>query len=628
MSKPLFSIITGTYNRIDLLQAMMDSVRNDIPDGMPYEFIICDGGSTDGTIEWLKAQPNVVLIEHGELKGAIEAFTDAGKLARGKYTLILNDDIQILYGTTLKALIHLEENPNCGMVAFEDDRASAYHPPGQFHTLLQAGRKLGADVGIIYGQCCMVRTWLGVRNNWWRGLPEQAFTARTYAGDNMLSSNLWAMGYSVDAVAGCRVHDTVVDDGLRRFNNTEGRGEADSADYYRIWPVGPEVLDSPIIPQVNTRQMRVLLLTLYEQGFGHYKSGLRDALAKYFIVFEFDYLFSGDLAYDLGRVMELFQPDLVLMQAHDTQAITPKLVSSLRSYHPRTVWVNWNGDVWEKNLTHPDMLDLLRYVDLQLVVNASVIPFYEQRNIAAFYWQVAYENVIEPYPEAPAHDVVFLGTNYNPGREALLNTLKPMMPEFKIGLYGAGWEHYGQGNTTYNFPLGAALYHHARLALGDNQHPNGYGFVSNRIFQALAAGGSLLLHQRVPGLYELTGLMPGEHYIEWQTLDELPRLIRYWLDPEHEEDRKRIAAQGTTFVREHHSFDIRVKELFGEHGLIKKARRTPNRYVAMRFTGTLPHGGQVGPVTRTAYEFTQGKLTMIDQLDVPQLEATGVWVRA
>lgn len=69
--------------------------------------------------------------------------------------------------------------------------------------------KNGMDVAVTYGQCCLVRTWLGQHVNWWAGYPEQGFKARTYAGDNLLSSNIWALGYTVDAVDGCRVHDTV-----------------------------------------------------------------------------------------------------------------------------------------------------------------------------------------------------------------------------------------------------------------------------------------------------------------------------------------------------------------------------------------------------------------------------------
>ena len=35
----------------------------------PYELIVMDNGSTDGTVDWLKAQPDVRLIENAENHG-------------------------------------------------------------------------------------------------------------------------------------------------------------------------------------------------------------------------------------------------------------------------------------------------------------------------------------------------------------------------------------------------------------------------------------------------------------------------------------------------------------------------------------------------------------------------------
>jgi len=75
----LLSIVTGTYNRLDLLQQMVASVRRSLYCGLPYEFIIVDGGSNDGTIEWCNLQSDVVLVAHGELRGAIlNAYAQTG----------------------------------------------------------------------------------------------------------------------------------------------------------------------------------------------------------------------------------------------------------------------------------------------------------------------------------------------------------------------------------------------------------------------------------------------------------------------------------------------------------------------------------------------------------------------
>ena len=59
MSDIEISIVTGTYNRLKLLNNMVKSVRKSIGTGVPYEIIIVDGGSKDGTIQWCKDQSDV-----------------------------------------------------------------------------------------------------------------------------------------------------------------------------------------------------------------------------------------------------------------------------------------------------------------------------------------------------------------------------------------------------------------------------------------------------------------------------------------------------------------------------------------------------------------------------------------
>jgi glycosyltransferase involved in cell wall biosynthesis len=73
------SVVSGTFNRLVMLQKMVYSVRQSTA-GLSYEIVLCDGGSTDGTLAWIKQQPDIRLIEHGELRGAIAAFNDAARI--------------------------------------------------------------------------------------------------------------------------------------------------------------------------------------------------------------------------------------------------------------------------------------------------------------------------------------------------------------------------------------------------------------------------------------------------------------------------------------------------------------------------------------------------------------------
>ena len=65
--KPQISIILGTYNRLSMLQRCIESVRcNDIT--LPYEIIAIDGGSTDGSLEWLVQQTDIItIVQHNKV---------------------------------------------------------------------------------------------------------------------------------------------------------------------------------------------------------------------------------------------------------------------------------------------------------------------------------------------------------------------------------------------------------------------------------------------------------------------------------------------------------------------------------------------------------------------------------
>jgi len=267
--------------------------------------------------------------------------------------------------------------------------------------------------------------------------------------------------------------------------------------------------------------------------------------------------------FDLPHAVAEFQPHLLLMQCHHVTSVPEEQLAAAREANPTMVVVNWNGDVYEEHLTNPLMLGFLnRHVDLQLTVNANVISVYETHGIQSAYWQVAPEPVdYDNLPEVPSHDVVFLANAYTEQRKQLGASLMNMSG-VNTGLYGRGWQ-YANGHTTYDFPTGAAIYRNAQIGIGDNQYPEDYGFVSNRIFEALASG-VFLLHQVVPGLEELTGLQDGVHYVAWLDADDLQSKIRYWLDKRRRSKRDRIRDAGRAFVHEEHTFDERARELLLE----------------------------------------------------------------
>ncbi len=115
MSQPKVSIVTPSFNQAHFLEATIQSVLSqDYPN---LEYIIIDGGSTDGSVEIIQRYQDRLAYWVSEPdKGQTDAINKGFSRATGEILAWLNSDDTYEPGAVSKAVAALEKNRNASMV--------------------------------------------------------------------------------------------------------------------------------------------------------------------------------------------------------------------------------------------------------------------------------------------------------------------------------------------------------------------------------------------------------------------------------------------------------------------------------------------------------------------------------
>ncbi len=110
---PLFSILTPTLNRAELLGEALDSLEAQDFDDL--EHLVLDGGSTDGTAAVVAAHPRSHLRVQPD-GGLYEAINKGLHLARGRYIGLLHSDDRLAPGALAAVAAALQQHPAADLV--------------------------------------------------------------------------------------------------------------------------------------------------------------------------------------------------------------------------------------------------------------------------------------------------------------------------------------------------------------------------------------------------------------------------------------------------------------------------------------------------------------------------------
>ena len=94
-SEPIVTVVTAVYNGADYIAETIDSVLA-CAEGLNFEYIIVDDGSTDSTLEILKSYGDSIKIVSHPNCGESASVTKAFFLARGRYLIVVSADDPLL----------------------------------------------------------------------------------------------------------------------------------------------------------------------------------------------------------------------------------------------------------------------------------------------------------------------------------------------------------------------------------------------------------------------------------------------------------------------------------------------------------------------------------------------------
>jgi hypothetical protein len=593
------SVIFGTYNRFRSLRRCVDSVRTACL-GIAHEIIICDGGSTDGSLEWLEKQGDIITI-HGGLDGAVKAFNACFEMVRGRHTLTLNDDIALSEPAVRNGLVHMGD-PYVGQVAF------AFGFPGHPSGLLDFHGAAYLNYGLT--RTGLARAIAKCSGGFWDPVYY------TYGGDTELSMWVRRLGYSVARGTTSTLVDFHDDDALRARSHHVEQGRSVTI-FYARWPdarfltfrgpmpklgaaevralskleqgplpqerweclksADPKVGDLPVSVDPSPERVLHVYIRTDDDPQASMAQAFREMGSRGFA--SVDWLSMPPHARNSAclKASATIRPTLVFMQIQSPDAIAIETIRQIRmdpQRDPGCVVVLWSGDVGPVNGPWPGLQDAwshtyAKVVDAMLYTGTGQVEIQRSRGMLnAAYLQIGFDESryypsSDPSSYGTLHDAVFLGQDYGDQwacvpdndvalRRRVVEAFASELPRFCA--YGGGW---GAGYLPQS--RAGDIYRGSLLALSTSLVSNLGRYTSDRMIRAMACGTTTLVKRFAD--MEGMGLEHGKNCLVWDTPAEAVELARHWLSPQRRDDLLQIGRAGAKLMKERHTWGVRIREL-------------------------------------------------------------------
>jgi glycosyltransferase involved in cell wall biosynthesis len=280
---------------------------------------------------------------------------------------------------------------------------------------------------------------------------------------------------------------------------------------------------------------------------------------------------SSSVRREFIQVVQAVQPDLVHMQLQFTGVIDYETLRQAKLSCPKTIFVNWSGDL-RKNVP-TEFVSLSSAIDYSLVSNVGQIELYRAAGCHnCRYWQIGYDPKICFPQELPlTYDVTFTGNMYQfdtfPDVRLRLEAAKAIKNKYgaRAGVFGNGYPssmgriHGIKGAEVNN----AYCASHTVLSIS-NFNDVSYYF-SDRLLACLASGRPTICY-RFPGVESY--FTHNSDLIVVNSIAEIISAVDFCV--KNPQLAKEIGRNGYLKVKAEHTHTSRVLELLRMLNLIHR----------------------------------------------------------